>query len=35
MSGPLIGTAGALGAVGGVGINVMLRASYAGPAISL
>jgi MFS transporter, NNP family, nitrate/nitrite transporter len=34
MSGALIGIAGAVGALGGVGINVMLRASYAGPAKS-
>jgi NNP family nitrate/nitrite transporter-like MFS transporter len=31
MSGALIGIAGAVGALGGVGINVVLRASYAGP----
>jgi MFS transporter, NNP family, nitrate/nitrite transporter len=30
MSGALIGIAGAVGALGGVGINVVLRASYAG-----
>ena len=30
MSGALIGIAGAIGALGGVGINVVLRASYAG-----
>lgn len=34
MSGALIGIAGAVGALGGVGINVILRASYAGPAKS-
>ncbi|MEZ0351496.1 nitrate/nitrite transporter [Mycobacterium sp. pR1184] len=34
MSGALIGIAGAVGALGGVGINVVLRASYAGPAKS-
>ncbi|MBV9319333.1 MAG: MFS transporter, partial [Mycobacterium sp.] len=31
MSGALIGIAGAVGALGGVGINVVLRASYAAP----
>ena len=30
MSGALIGIAGAVGALGGVGINLVLRASYAG-----
>jgi NNP family nitrate/nitrite transporter-like MFS transporter len=30
MAGALIGIAGAVGALGGVGINVVLRASYAG-----
>jgi NNP family nitrate/nitrite transporter-like MFS transporter len=34
MSGALIGIAGAIGAVGGVGINVVLRASYLSPAKS-
>jgi NNP family nitrate/nitrite transporter-like MFS transporter len=34
MSGALIGIAGAIGALGGVGINVVLRASYAGEAKS-
>lgn len=34
MSGALIGIAGAIGALGGVGINVILRASYAGVAKS-
>jgi NNP family nitrate/nitrite transporter-like MFS transporter len=34
MSGALIGIAGAIGALGGVGINVILHASYAGPAKS-
>jgi NNP family nitrate/nitrite transporter-like MFS transporter len=34
MSGALIGIAGAVGAFGGVGINVVLRTSYAGPAKS-
>jgi NNP family nitrate/nitrite transporter-like MFS transporter len=34
MSGALIGIAGAVGALGGVGINVVLRTSYAGPAKS-
>jgi NNP family nitrate/nitrite transporter-like MFS transporter len=29
-SGALIGIAGAIGALGGVGINIVLRASYAG-----
>ena len=32
--GALIGIAGAIGALGGVGINVVLRASYAGEAKS-
>jgi MFS transporter, NNP family, nitrate/nitrite transporter len=34
MSGALIGIAGAIGALGGVGINLVLRASYAGAAKS-
>jgi NNP family nitrate/nitrite transporter-like MFS transporter len=34
MSGALIGIAGAIGALGGVGINVVLRASYQSPAKS-
>ena len=34
MSGALIGIAGAIGALGGVGINLALRASYAGQAKS-
>jgi NNP family nitrate/nitrite transporter-like MFS transporter len=34
MSGALIGIAGAIGALGGVFINVVLRTSYAGPAKS-
>lgn len=34
MSGALIGFAGAVGALGGVGINVVLRASYTGDAKS-
>jgi MFS transporter, NNP family, nitrate/nitrite transporter len=34
MSGALIGIAGAIGAFGGVGINVVLRASYLSPAKS-
>ena len=34
MAGALIGIAGAIGALGGVGINVVLRASYAGAAKS-
>ena len=34
MSGALIGIAGAIGALGGVGINLVLRASYAGEAKS-
>jgi NNP family nitrate/nitrite transporter-like MFS transporter len=34
MSGALIGIAGAIGALGGVFINVILRTSYAGPAKS-
>jgi NNP family nitrate/nitrite transporter-like MFS transporter len=34
MSGALIGIAGAIGALGGVGINVVLRTSYAGAAKS-
>ncbi|MBO0676340.1 NarK/NasA family nitrate transporter [Mycolicibacterium sp. S2-37] len=34
MSGALIGFAGAVGALGGVGINVVLRASYIGDAKS-
>jgi MFS transporter, NNP family, nitrate/nitrite transporter len=34
MSGALIGIAGAIGALGGVGINLVLRASYAGHAKS-
>jgi MFS transporter, NNP family, nitrate/nitrite transporter len=34
MSGTLIGIAGAIGALGGVGINVVLRASYLSPAKS-
>jgi MFS transporter, NNP family, nitrate/nitrite transporter len=34
MSGALIGIAGAIGALGGVGINVVLRASYLSPAKS-
>jgi len=34
MSGALIGIAGAVGALGGVGINLVLRASYAGAAKS-
>ena len=34
MSGALIGIAGAIGALGGVGINLVLRASYAGDAKS-
>ncbi|SEA06053.1 MULTISPECIES: nitrate/nitrite transporter [unclassified Mycobacterium] len=34
MSGALIGFAGAVGAFGGVLVNVVLRASYAGPAHS-
>ena len=34
MSGALIGVAGAIGALGGVGINLVLRASYLSPAKS-
>ena len=34
MSGALIGIAGAIGALGGVGINLVLRASYLSPAKS-
>ena len=34
MAGALIGIAGAIGALGGVGINVVLRASYLSPANS-
>lgn len=34
MSGALIGIAGAIGALGGVGINIALRASYLSPARS-
>ena len=34
MSGALIGFAGAIGALGGVGINLVLRASYPGTAKS-
>ncbi|WP_295696281.1 nitrate/nitrite transporter [Lapillicoccus sp.] len=34
MSGALIGIAGAIGALGGVGINLLLRTSYAGSAKS-
>ncbi|MGU3431501.1 nitrate/nitrite transporter [Actinomycetes bacterium M1A6_2h] len=34
MSGALIGIAGAIGALGGVGINLVLRASYSGAAKS-
>lgn len=34
MSGALIGIAGAIGALGGVGVNVALRASYLSPAKS-
>jgi NNP family nitrate/nitrite transporter-like MFS transporter len=34
MSGALIGIAGAVGALGGVGVNVALRASYLSPAKS-
>lgn len=34
MSGALIGIAGAIGALGGVGINLLLRSSYAGSAHS-
>jgi NNP family nitrate/nitrite transporter-like MFS transporter len=34
MSGALIGIAGAIGALGGVGINLVLRVSYAGEAKS-
>ena len=34
MSGALIGIAGAIGALGGVGINVVLRASYLSAAHS-
>ncbi|MDG3013050.1 nitrate/nitrite transporter [Speluncibacter jeojiensis] len=34
MSGALIGVAGAVGALGGVGINLVLRASYSGSAHS-
>jgi MFS transporter, NNP family, nitrate/nitrite transporter len=34
MSGALIGVAGAIGALGGVGINLMLRASYLSAAKS-
>ena len=34
MSGALIGFAGAVGGLGGVLINVVLRASYVGPAKS-
>jgi MFS transporter, NNP family, nitrate/nitrite transporter len=34
MAGALIGIAGAIGALGGVGINVVLRASYLSPAKS-
>ena len=34
MSGALIGIAGAIGALGGVGINVVLRASYLSAAKS-
>ncbi|MGL4307238.1 MAG: MFS transporter, partial [Mycobacteriaceae bacterium] len=34
MSGALIGIAGAVGALGGVGINLVLRASYTGAAKS-
>jgi NNP family nitrate/nitrite transporter-like MFS transporter len=34
MSGALIGIAGAIGALGGVGINIVLRASYQSPAKS-
>lgn len=34
MSGALIGIAGAIGALGGVGINLVLRASYSGTAKS-
>ncbi len=34
MSGALIGIAGAIGALGGVGINIALRASYLSPAKS-
>jgi NNP family nitrate/nitrite transporter-like MFS transporter len=34
MSGALIGVAGAVGALGGVGVNILLRASYLSPAKS-
>ena len=34
MSGALIGFAGAIGGLGGVGINLVLRASYTGSAKS-
>jgi NNP family nitrate/nitrite transporter-like MFS transporter len=34
MSGALIGIAGAIGALGGVGVNIALRASYLSPAKS-
>lgn len=34
MSGALIGIAGAVGALGGVGVNILLRASYMSPAKS-
>jgi NNP family nitrate/nitrite transporter-like MFS transporter len=34
MSGALIGIAGAIGALGGVAINLVLRASYSGSAKS-
>jgi NNP family nitrate/nitrite transporter-like MFS transporter len=34
LSGALIGIAGAIGALGGVGINLMLRASYLSAAKS-
>jgi NNP family nitrate/nitrite transporter-like MFS transporter len=34
MSGALIGIAGAIGALGGVGINIVLRASYLSAAKS-
>ncbi|NLE80759.1 MAG: MFS transporter, partial [Rhodococcus sp.] len=34
MSGAVIGFTGAIGGLGGVGINLVLRASYGGPAQS-
>ncbi len=34
MSGALIGIAGSIGALGGVGVNIALRASYLSPAKS-